>query len=288
MRNQDKEQYDYHEEHDQTPKKFISKKEERNYNKKLARKYYKAKFDEKIGYRFQARREYNKQLKKQGKGFKITPNMIGILSGVIILLFLVFNIVAFVHIQSYGPKAEHYKEMTRKIAGEQSALQSEVDSQTKKVESYSVSNSAGVNRANNKLNRLFKDMFQYNDGETYEANYKDGLNVFDNPKASYVSDVFSNGKDASGDNKIDALGLSSELKSYDIYSTHENDVDRDVLDLKAVVSYHAYSDDVSGKLTDRTHQNVYSIKFDTKKNKIIDMKKEATLEPYNDDIKASE
>lgn len=261
---------------------FTSKKERKKYESKIARAYYKAKFDEKIGYRFKARKEYYK-----GK-FKIPIKWFGYLSIVLILLFLYLNISDIIKGNQYEVKAEKYQNMTRKITPEYTGLSKNVDKQLSKVEQYNRSNSAGVIRAQNNLSDLFTYMFDYNDGEKYRKNYKKGMNLFKDKNADFIKDVYASGLDSDGENKIDALELSSSLEDVHIYSTHENDKDRKKLHLKAVVTYHSYMEGVSGKYTERTHQNIYDIKYDTSSNKITDMSKEATLDGYNEDTLVSE
>ena len=261
---------------------FTSKKERKKYESKIARKYYKAKFDEKIGYRFKARKEYYK-----GK-FKISIKWFGYLSILLILLFLYLNVSDIIKGNQYEVKAEKYQKMTRKITPEYTDLSKNVDRQLSKVQQYNRSNSAGVLRAQDNLSSLFKYMFDYNDGDKYRRNYKKGIALFENKDADFIKDIYSSGLDSEGENKIDELGLSSSLEDVHFYSTHENDKDRKELHLKAIVTYHAYMEDVSGKFTERTHQNIYDIKYNVSSNKITDMSKEATLDGYNEDTLVSE
>lgn len=264
----------------------LSSKERKKRDRKLARKYLKARFNEKIGYRFQAQKEYRKEQKskKNKRFFRLSYKWMAVLLAAIFIAFVIFNVHAVIKTKDYQKEADHYAAETKKIAGEQSDLSNNVDRQTRKVQSLNKSNSAGVIRAIDTLNELFNNMYDYNDGQMYVSNYKKSMEFFDDPNADYVKKVYSNGKDADGQNVIDALDLSSDLVTISIYSEHTNDVDRKVVNLKALVAYKAYSEGSSGKFTTRTHEAVYSIDYDTTKNKIVDMKKDANLKMYSQDI----
>lgn len=273
----------YYNQDDKTMKKQREKEK-----RKLARRYLKARWNEKIGYKYQARKSYNKQKKKKKRKFKLSFKWVAIISALIFITFVILNVVAVVKANEYHQKSEHYMNKTRYIAGQQADLSRNLDTQYTKITKLNKSNSIGVSRAIKNINDLFDAMYKYKDGEQYVSKRKQALDLFKDPSADYINDFYSDAKDSKGNNKIDELELSSDIQSSTIYSTHMNDQDRDVLDLKAIVGYHSYSEGVSGKFTKRTHQSLFSIKYDTKTNKIIDMKKEATLEPYNKDIKVSD
>lgn len=270
------------------PDNKTMKKQREKEKRKLARRYLKARWNEKIGYKYQARKSYNKQKKKKKRKFKLSFKWVAVIAAIVFIVFVIFNVVAVIKANDYHQKADHYMNKTRQIAGKQASLSRNLDTQYTKITKLNKSNSIGVSRAIKNINELFDAMYKYKDGEQYDNNREQALGLFKDPKADYINDFYSDGKDSEGNNKIDELELSSDIQSSTIYSMHMNDQDRDILDLKAVVGYHSYSEGVSGKFTKRTHQSLFSIKYDTKTNKITDMKKEVTLEPYNKDIKVSD
>ncbi|WP_341775923.1 hypothetical protein [Staphylococcus hyicus] len=160
-------------------------------------------------------------------------------------------------------------------------LQQQTQQQNDKLSKYDISNQTGVIRASDVTANVFKGMYEYDDGTEYANNRKKNLELFLDPKAKWIDKLYSDDKDANGESMIDNLKIKSSLNMFSFYTENPNDVEKDELNLIALVEYKSTIPDVSNEFASQTHQAVYSIIYDTKQNKIKEMNKTNTINDIN-------
>lgn len=248
-----------------------SKKEQKKEESKKSRKYLKAYFNAKVGYRFKALGYFfRNNLKMTLKGFYTVL----IIATFIFLGLSVYNLYKGFETK---PDVSEYKAQTSKLAPENERLQDSVLNQEEKIDEYNISNSNKVVESSNVISKVFKGMYTYKNAEEYNKNRKENLKYFKDENASWIKSIYSENKDNEGNSLIETLNLNSEIQKFNLFTEDPNDTDSKVLKFKAIVEYQSDIDEVSNSYASRTHQTIYDIEFDTEENKIVKMKKENRL-----------
>lgn len=248
-----------------------TKKQQKKDERKKSRKYLKAYFNYKIGYRFKAFSKYFKI--HSGSLFKYIAFIMMIAATILLIL----SVVNFYRGMKTDPDIDYYKQKSSKLQPEVDKMQKTVSNQSNKIDEYKISNSQKVVESTNVISKVFKGMYNFEDGKEYETNRKNNMKYFKDKDASWLNNVYSKNKAKDGGNLIDNLKLSSEIQKFNLFTKDPNKTDGDKLKFKAVVEYQSEIDDVSIDDATRTHQTVYDIEFDTKSNEITKMKKETKL-----------
>lgn len=252
------------------------KKEQQKEDSRLAGKYLKAKYNSKIGYRFTAFKYYiHNNSKKLAKRFNITFI-------IIIIILCIASIMLYANGKTHNDTASNYKAKTAKLQDELNTINESVDKQEVQIEDYSVSTESEVVRASNLLTKLFNGMYNYNNGDEYAENRSEAMDLFSNPKASWIDRIYSTDKDDDDTSIIDNLGLTSELIKLEMFSKDIDDITGSELNVKALVRYQSYIDGVSSDYSTRTHEALYEIKINSKSRKIDDVKKINSVKVLND------
>lgn len=242
---------------------------------KQARKFLKAKFNAKIGYWFVALGYYIKN------NFKAHLKKIAVLLAIGSLILLIISIVNITKMGHPTQVTKEYKVKNEKLQTQLDDSQDNVDQQDEKISEYDISDNSKIVDASNIIGHVFKGMYNITSSKDYDNNRKANLKYVKDSNADWVNKIYSDNKDDSGESVIDNLGLTSEIKSYGLYS-QETDPDTDKkINFKAIVEYQSSIEDVSNEFATRTHQSIFNIEFDTKDNKITNIKKESKLNTLN-------
>lgn len=256
-----------------------NKKERRKSDRQKGKRYIKAKYMYHVGYIFKAIKNYIKyNLLYYLKQF-IKPIMAIIL--IISVILFIWSAVKVANGLSLNDDINKQNQINKKLISKNNDLKSKTNSQNRKIDKVQISNQTGVKRAKKVIDRVFKGMFDYEDVDEYEENRKSNLENFDDPKAKWIDKIYSDGKDDNGDNQIETLGLTSELNNIDIFTDSPDDTKKKVIPFKVIVSYTGYIDGLSSDNATRTHYSTYEIDFNTKNNKIEEMKKVNTVKVNN-------
>ncbi|MBM6202837.1 hypothetical protein H6K86_11805 [Staphylococcus epidermidis] len=257
-----------------------SKKEQRKQDKKIGRKYLKAQFNYRFGYRIKALKQYFKN-NTLSLGERYAKPIIYIVV-LIILTLLILGSINIIQGTSYNKDINHYQNKVDKLKSQAQELNAKSEENYKKIDNKSVSNQTGIKRGKSVINKVIKGMYDYEDNDEYQSNRKEALSYFKNPDDNNVKNVYSEAKDRDGGSLIDNLGLSSEVNDDQIYTKAPDDTKKKVVPFKVVVSYTSYIEDVSSEYSSRTHYTTYKIDFDTSDNKIKNIKKLNSVKLNND------
>ena len=257
-----------------------TKKEKKKEQRQLGKRYIKAQYNYRIGYKIKA---FTKFIKQNTKYF-----FIKYIKGIMVALCLISIICLITGAKnlykgySYEDEIDKYKNTNEKLITKEKDLSSQAQDQAKKIDTKSVSTQTGVQRAKDVIDDVFKGMYDYSDGNEYDEKRNKNLKHFKNPNDKQVQSIYSDGKDSEGENQIDILNLKSDLETSDIFTKNPDDTKEKIVPFKAVVSYTGYINDVSSDYSTRTHYTTFEIKFDTSTNKITEMKKINSVKVNND------
>lgn len=209
------------------------------------------------------------------------------LKSIMVLLIAITLVLAGISLYNFikGKEAHGvYEKVNRNnkvLEPEVNKLQQQTQQQNDKLSKYDISNQTGVVRASNVTSNVFKGMYDYSDGTEYANNRKKNLELFQDPKAKWVNEIYSDDKDSNGDSMIDNLNMKSSLNMFSFYTENPDDVKKDELNLIALVEYKSTIPDVSNEFASQTHQTVYNIVYDTREDKIKEMKKINVINDIN-------
>lgn len=257
-----------------------TKKEEKREKRKQGKAYIKAQYNYRIGYLIKALKTFMKEnfvyyVKKYIKVIMIVLALISI-------IFLFIGINQFIRGHEASNNAERYQASNQKLQNQSDDLNADLKQENKKINSASVSTQSGVKRGKKTIDKVFNGMYDYQTSGEYRDNRQQNLKYFDNPKAKWINDVYSNDKDEDGNSQIETLGLTSDLVNTEIYTESIEDTSKKVVPFKVVVSYTGNIEGVSSEYATRTHYTTYKVDVDTSNNKIKDMKKVNTVKVNND------
>jgi hypothetical protein len=253
-------------------KKTKSQKKEEG---KQARKFLKAKFNEKIGYWFVALGYFIKN------NFKAHIKKIAILLAIVSFVMLIISIVNIAKMNQPTQVTKEYEIKNEKLERQLKDSQDTINNQNDKISEYDISNDSKIVEASNVIDDVFKGMYNITSSEEYDSNRKENLKLFKDSNANWVNKVYSDNKDDTGESVIDNLGLTSEIQSFGLYSKEVDPGKDEKINFKAIVEYQSAIDDVSNEYATRTHQSVFNIEVDSKDNKITNIEKENKLKTLN-------
>lgn len=259
-------------EKDYVPK---TKKEIKKEESAIAKKYLKAKYNAKIGYKFKS---YKYFLKNNSQNFKRNTSVILAVISVLCLFISIMLLVTSHHNQEIIDK---YQNKNQKLNSELKNANNSVSNQESTINKFNISTDKNLIRATNLASKLFKSMYEYNNGEQYEKNRNEALKLFETPKDKWIDDVYSNGKDADGANMIDNLNLSSEVMLLEPFTDNMNSKNNSTIKLKTLVQYESSIDGVSSDYASRTHEALYDLEVNAKTHKISKLKKINTVKEIN-------
>ncbi|HDG8789455.1 TPA: hypothetical protein PBT65_001756 [Staphylococcus aureus] len=246
-------------------------KRQQKENSKKARRYLKARFNEKIGYIFIAIWYFIRN------NFIYHRNKIALILGAIALILLVFSTYNFVKASSIQKDINAYNKTNEKLENEMSNEQKKIDRQEKEFDDFNVSSSPKVVKTTEVLSQVFYGMYDYSDSKEYQTNRDKNMKYFEEPNSKEVKSIYNEDKDSADDSLIDNLNLKSSLEEFNVYTDQIKLKDSKTINLKAVVKYQSDILGVSSDFATRTHDTIYDIQFDTEKEKIKSIKKINTL-----------
>lgn len=248
-----------------------TKRQKQKEDSKKARRYLKARFNEKIGYIFIAIGYFIKN------NFIYHKKRISILLSIITIILLGFTTFNFVKASNIQNEVNNYNQKNAKLESKISNQQKEIDEQDKKIDEYDISASPKIVRASKKLSQVFHGMYDYSDANEYQKNRDKNMKYFTNPNSKEVRKIYNEDEDSDGDSIIENLNLKSSLQEYNIYTDKIKVQNKKVINFKAIVEYQSDIIGVSSDYATRTHNTIYDIEYDTEKNKISSIKKLNTL-----------
>lgn len=251
-----------------TPK---SKRKAQIEESKKAKRYLKAKFNEKIGYWFIALWYFAKNNIRHHKK-KISYLIIGV--SILLIIISIFNFIKASQIQA---EIDDYNKKNIKLEHKITDKQEAIKKQENQIDEYNISASPKIVNASKILSNVFHGMYDYTDADIYQKNRDKNLKYFQDPKSKDVKSIYNEDEDSSGESIIDNLDLNSTLLEYNFFTEYVKHNNGNTLNLKAIVKYESEMTGVSSNYSTRTHETVYDIEFDTKKEKIIKIKKDNTL-----------
>lgn len=154
-----------------------------------------------------------------------------------------------------------YNDKVRELMNENNDIQDE-------VRSYQYGATERYNYAYSRLENLFERMYSYDSSEEYMKQREKGVEIFKDGDTDWVKDLYEPVNPKDPENLIDAIGISSEYRGMELYTTTPEAKD-DVEDMVAVVYHKGWTD--NSKKVYHSHTAVYKIKFDLKNLKIEDM-----------------
>jgi hypothetical protein len=257
-----------------------TKKEEKREQRQQGKAYLKAQYNYRIGYLIKSIKTFFKEnfiyyIKKYTKAIMIVMLIISV-------IFLFIGINQFIRGHEASHNASRYQASNQKLQSKSDELSADLRQENKKINSASVSTQSGVKRAKKTIDKVFNGMYDYHSSGEYRDNRKQNIEYFDNPKAKWINDVYSDDKDEDGNSQIDTLGLTSDLENTEIYTESIKDTSKKVVPFKVVVSYAGNIEDVSSEYATRTHYTTYKVDVDTSNNKITKMKKINTVKVNNE------
>ncbi|MCG7340148.1 hypothetical protein MHZ36_12700 [Staphylococcus sp. ACRSN] len=259
---------------------IMTEKEKKKEDKKQAKAYIKAQYNYRIGYLFKAIKTF---LKENTKYFiKKYLKMIMIVLALLSIVFVVIGLNQTINGNRANNDIDSLESKNNKLQTQVEDLDSDLKQESNKINAANVSTQSGVQRGKETLDKVFKGMYDYQNSSEYRENREQNLKLFEDPKAKWIKDVYSDDKDEDGNSEIEALGLSSELNETEIYTESIEDTSKKVVPFKVIASYTGNIDNVSSEYATRTHYTVYEVDVDTSNNKIDKMKKGNTVKVNND------
>lgn len=159
--------------------------------------------------------------------------------------------------------APHNSASNSEISDLQTRLNTITSHTKNEVNSYSTSNAYLKNTTYDKLTIRSKDLmtnlYTWSDGKSYNAN-KDKIIKDDVSSGGIINSVMPDAKDNSGESQIDALSLTSELKSINVYTSALDSSDATVV-AKATASK-------TSEFSSLANNYIYKIHYDSGSDKI--------------------